>query len=78
MFFSAIWAFIMPPVTNSVYFHNSSSGLIDQPTTSTTIYSSTAQIITKSMEAIKSNDPKKKVILMSTTSKFPMISTLEV
>ncbi|XP_060842623.1 thiamine transporter 2-like [Rhopalosiphum padi] len=32
MFFSAVWAFLMPNVTNSVYFHNERSESIDQPT----------------------------------------------
>jgi len=32
MFFSAVWAFLMPNVTKSVYFHNERSESIDQPT----------------------------------------------
>lgn len=32
MFFSAVWAFLMPNVSNSVYFHNERSESIDQPT----------------------------------------------
>lgn len=34
MFFSAVWAFLMPNVSKSVYFHNDTS--TNQPTTSTT------------------------------------------
>lgn len=34
MLFSAIWAFLMPTVTNSVYFHNQNPEQIDQRTRS--------------------------------------------
>lgn len=35
MSFSAVWAFIMPAVTNSVYFHNSNPTPTAQPIPST-------------------------------------------
>lgn len=41
MFFTAVWAFLMPTVTNSVYFHNEAS--TSQPSTSTPNQASTSQ-----------------------------------
>lgn len=61
MFFSIIWAFLMPSVTKSVYFHNTDSELTDQPTTSTKNYSSTAHE-SKMPEVIESQHKKIEVI----------------
>jgi len=36
MSFSAIWAFLMPSVTGSVYFHNAKPEPADQPASSNT------------------------------------------
>lgn len=50
MFFSTIWAFMMPSVTRSIYFHNENTEL---PSTSHE---------SKTPDAIESQDQKKEVI----------------
>lgn len=42
MFFSAVWAFLMPTVTNTVYFHNAKSEPTDQPAPQVTNYTSSS------------------------------------
>lgn len=61
MFFSTIWAFLMPSVTKSVYFHKNNSELTEQPTTSTKNYSTSAHE-SKNPEAIESQHKKIEVI----------------
>lgn len=61
MFFSTIWAFLMPSVTKSVYFHKADPELTDQPTTSTKSYSTSAHEL-KKPEAIESQPKKIEVI----------------
>jgi len=60
MFFSAVWAFLMPDVTNSVYFHNERSESIDQPTPPVTNTTS-ASGASKTIENIESQPSNTKV-----------------
>jgi len=60
MFFSTIWAYFMPNVTNSVYFHNEKSEPTDVPPPPVTNYtSSTGE--PKTTENIESQLSKTKV-----------------
>lgn len=57
MFFSTIWAYLMPSVTNSIYFHNEKSKPTDEPPPNYT--SSTGE--PKTTEDIESQPSKTKV-----------------
>ncbi|XP_008180091.1 thiamine transporter 2 isoform X2 [Acyrthosiphon pisum] len=60
MFFSIIWAYFMPNVTNSVYFHNEKSEPTDElPPPVTNYTSSTGE--PKTTEDIESHQPKTKI-----------------
>lgn len=59
MFFSTVWAFLMPNVTNSVYFHNEKSKSIDQPTSPVT--NPTSSGASKTIENIESQPSNIKV-----------------
>lgn len=60
MFFSAVWAFLMPNVTNSVYFHNERSESIDQPTPPVTNTASSSGA-SKTIENIESQPSNTKI-----------------
>lgn len=67
MFFSAVWAFLIPPVTNSIYFNNAKSETkktdhcVDQSTPSTTNDSSSIPQESKTSKTIESQLSKNKV-----------------
>lgn len=64
MFFSSVWAFIMPTVNKSVYFHN--AGPTDEPSTSAVAvpnYSSTSKVKTATAVAVESQLPAKKKVI---------------
>lgn len=60
MLFSAVWAYFMPPVMNSVYFHSAKFQQTDQPTSLTSESPCAVQVSTTS-EVIESKRPKKEV-----------------
>lgn len=69
MFFTTVWAFLMPSVSNSIYFNNANSAPNDHRVNQlplSTIKNSSIPQNSKTSDTIESHISKKEVILLST------------